>query len=452
MTPGSIGELMQSNALVFRATFKDKVTDPTRFYWRGPVLSYFDGQTWYQAENEIKTWLTDEKTDISPQGQSYDVIMEASFADWLFPLETFISSNERLYFSSDYSVKSKSVMTKKQRFSFVSNQQVLLDLHLSEQLKTHYLELPDKGNPKVRQLARQLSQSTSDASTIVEKANAFFLSEPFVYSLKPPVYTNNRVDRFLFDSQTGFCEHFASSYVFLMRAAGVPARVVTGYQGGELNPYEGYVAVRQKDAHAWVEVWLSGKGWVRIDPTSFVAPHRIRMDLMSGLSFDEVTEPDWQAEPWFGQSVLDAIAFRYDQLGYLWSNFVVGFDAANQWALISGFFGLKSWTQKVLWLIAVFALCFVFIYLSLIGLPSRSTILPHERLYQKLIKRLAKQGVEKPLGAGPKAFLKKAVENLPEKKEPLENFMRLYIAKTYQKKSDDNSESLQQMKAYLKSI
>ncbi|MCY4046045.1 MAG: DUF3488 and transglutaminase-like domain-containing protein [Cellvibrionales bacterium] len=450
MTPGSIGELIQSNALVFRATFKDKVTDTSEFYWRGPVLSYFDGQTWHGGDDVISSVLTGGKIDSPVNSLAYDVIMEASYTDWLFPLETYVSSHERLHFASDYSLKARSPINKKRRFSFVSNDQVLLDLSLPDKLKSHYLELPKRGNPKAREFAEQLRRASNDEASLISHANAFFQSEPFVYTLKPPVYSTDRVDRFLFDGQAGFCEHYASSYVFLMRAAGVPARIITGYQGGEVNPYEGYVAVRQKDAHAWVEVWLSGKGWIRIDPTSFVAPHRVRLGIMEGERYDQLQTGNWQPrERWFGQETLEAIAHRYDQLGYIWSNVVVGFDAKDQWALITGLLGLTTWLQKALWLIAAFVGCFLVIYFSLVGLPRRNPLPLHEKLYVKCIKKLQKQGVEKPVGVGPRDFLILATEKLPDKKEALDNFIQAYIRLTYQPENT-HADSLQLMKQWLK--
>src|ERR1039457_5975328 len=120
-------------------------------------------------------------------------------------------------------------------------------------------------------------------AAIAERALSYFREQGFVYTLEPPLLGRDSVDEFLFGSKSGFCEHYASSFVFLMRAAGVPARVVTGYQGGDINPVDGYMIVRQSDAHAWAEVWLKGRGWVRFDPTAAASPVRVESGIAAAV-------------------------------------------------------------------------------------------------------------------------------------------------------------------------
>ncbi|RTK99023.1 MAG: transglutaminase domain-containing protein, partial [Neisseriaceae bacterium] len=149
------------------------------------------------------------------------------------------------------------------------------------------LRLPSGYNPRARQLAQQWRTNSRTPGEVVDHALRYFNRQQFFYTLQPPLLGSDSVDDFLFNSRRGFCEHYASSFVFLMRAAGVPARVVTGYMGGELNPVGGYLIVRQSDAHAWAEVWLGNAGWQRVDPTAAVAPARVQQDLASALPISD---------------------------------------------------------------------------------------------------------------------------------------------------------------------
>ncbi len=194
---------------------------------------------------------------------------------------------------------------------------------------------------------------------------AYFRTEAFYYTLQPPLLGRHSVDEFLFVSRRGFCEHYAAAFVVLMRAAGIPARVVTGYQGGEINPHDGFLVVRQSDAHAWAEVWLAGRGWVRVDPTAAVAPERIERGLASAL-------PAGEPLPFFMRASNDwlrPLLQRWEALNNAWQQQVLGYDQLRQQALLQRL-GLPGGWQTLAWLLAS---------LSALGLVLLTTLL----LYQK---------------------------------------------------------------------
>jgi len=239
-----------------------------------------------------------------------------------------------------------------------------------------------------------------------------WFNQEFYYTLQPPTLGKNSVDEFLFQSKKGFCEHFASSFVFMLRAAGIPARVVVGYQGGELNPLENYYVVRQYDAHAWAEVWMENPqdsaitGWQRFDPTFAVAPHRILDGFRE--TFEENGELDFPItalEKYRDIAWVNLLRLQMDRLNYEWARWVLDYDAEKQFQLMTSLLGEYSIAR-----LALFSVGFVVILMGLISLAlwwqeRDRTLDPVLRAYRRFCLRLSKRGYTLAPGETPVEFL-----------------------------------------------
>jgi transglutaminase-like putative cysteine protease len=280
MSPGSLSKLSLSQAVAFRVNFDTPAPPREQMYWRGPVLWDFDGVTWTKGVT-IRSKLP--QLDKLDRPVDYTVTLEPHNKTWLFALDLATNLSIPYVMTDDFQVHSKAQITARIRYK--AHSQLGYRANADEvpfQLK-RALKLPLERNPRARELAAEWRANLPNDDAIIRAAITRFNSEGFVYTLEPPLLGPNGVDDFLFDTRKGFCEHYASSFVFLMRAAGIPARVVTGYQGGEPNALGGYTIVRQSDAHAWAEVWLKQRGWVRIDPTAAVSPERIQNGLSAAM-------------------------------------------------------------------------------------------------------------------------------------------------------------------------
>ena len=253
-----------------------------------------------------------------------------------------------------------------------------------------------------------------------------FRTQPFVYTLTPPLLRQDPMDEFLFNTRRGFCEHYAGSFAYLMRAAGVPARVVTGYQGGEVNPVGNYLIVRQSDAHAWVEVWLEGRGWVRIDPTAAVAPQRIESGISSLPAAEELpllARRDF--------SLLRQLFLNWDAVNNGWNQWVLGYNKQRQMELFARLTGDQlSWQDLAIALIvAVSGVILVIAFFLLRG--QRARIDPLQKLYMEFQRKLEGAGLKRHQHEGPRDFGQRAARRLPAKAEAIEEITNSYIDLRY---------------------
>ncbi|MGI9304149.1 MAG: transglutaminaseTgpA domain-containing protein, partial [Gammaproteobacteria bacterium] len=273
MSPGNISKLILSDAIAFRVGFKEQPPPASERYWRGPVFWIYDGRTWRPRKfsrflNEFETGGEDDRIE-------YTVTLEPHDKHWLFALDTPVSAPQGATINSDYQLLSVQPIKQRKTYSTASSSTLKNNVRLSRFENLMALDLPQGAAPRGQELAEQWRATLPGPAAIVNRALEFFSEQQFSYTLNPPILGASPVDEFLFDTRQGFCEHYAGSFVVLMRAAGIPARVVTGYLGGEWNPLGEYLLVRQADAHAWAEVWLPGEGWQRVDPTAAVSPDRV---------------------------------------------------------------------------------------------------------------------------------------------------------------------------------
>jgi protein-glutamine gamma-glutamyltransferase len=335
MSPGSISQLTTSYDVAFRAHFEGAPPPPQERYWRGPVLHEFDGYSWQRGPNSM---IRQDPLEYLGTEYRYRISLEPSAQRWWFSLDTATGSPaSKVFFTYDYELVSAEPVTEGTSYSLVSHTNTRATRELSALARGYDTRLPEERNPRSRRLAIELRHQSASDAEFINKVMDYFRGGGFQYTLTPPRLGLDSVDDFLFNTHLGFCGHYASAFVSLMRAAGVPARIVTGYLGGEWNPIGRYFIVRQSDAHAWAEVWLEGRGWTRADPTAVVEPERLRRGILDLLP-NAVSAPArfvWST-PWL-QSALQ----RWDAVNTWWNDQVVKFNYDDQLRLLRQL-GFKS--------------------------------------------------------------------------------------------------------------
>lgn len=321
MSPGEWIDLMADDSTALRAQFFGETPAMQAMYWRGPVLWDFDGRTWTQPPRlhdiPIEPFVP------GPVTWDYQIEFEPTDRQQLVALDVPLAAPDGARLSFDRGLYSDRPLIALTRWRLQSSPPGQLESELRPALRQRALQLPPGYNPRTLELARQWrKEAGNDDAAIVEKALAWIQAE-FAYTLITDLPGRHSVDEFLFDTQEGFCEHFSSAFVVLMRSAGIPARVVTGYVGGFRNPLGGHWVVRQMDAHAWAEVWLPDVGWTRVDPTAAVAPERIYDTIEDRLGAGGTV---WAR---VGQ-----LAYVGDWMRRNWNNLVLGFDARRQQQLL----------------------------------------------------------------------------------------------------------------------
>lgn len=401
MSPGDFSELSQSDAVAFRVTFDDSNTEnylPPRenWYWRGLVLDQFDGRTWRYDESSFlkRVERAHKKPDfwsaeVSGDSRSfrYQVLMEPHQQRWLFSMMlplTANSSSQKLWFTNDYLLKTPQAVAARFQYEVVSSFDYKAGgQKLGDYERRYYLRLPENTNPRAMSLVQSWLEQNLSRAQIVERVLSRY-RESFTYTLRPPPLGSNSIDEFMFITQRGFCEHFSSSFVFLMRAAGIPARVVVGYQGGEMHPVEKYLIVRQKDAHAWAEIWLPGSGWVRVDPTAAVSPLRIERGLNASLGEEDAR----LIQPLFSGAWFSNLQLQIDAISYSWHKWVLGYDDSQQQGVFASLLGgSEAWRIGAFFVLSLGgAMLLYFIVLTRKGSVEYS--FPEEATYQLLLKKL----------------------------------------------------------------
>ena len=342
MRPGNISKLILSKETAFRVEFEDRKPPQQALYWRGPVLREFDGLTWSAGLSETPSRMRGDFLNFTPEEHAresinYTVTVDRQESRWLPILELPVAypsgpAVERAVFLSDAQQigvrRAASGATQYRAQSFARGSYVAdAPDAQSPELRTG----PRTWNPRARAFAAELATRYRNPTERVRALLAHFNQEKFFYTLNPPLYGDQRgntsIDEFLFDGRKGFCEHYAGATVFLLRSSGVPARVVTGYQGGEYQP-AGHMIVRQSDAHAWVEVWTDGS-WRRVDPTGAVAPDRIEQGIQQSLPETErmlVSTRNWIS--------LTGLANLWEEASFSYTKWVIGFDRDRQKELL----------------------------------------------------------------------------------------------------------------------
>lgn len=424
MSPGSISKLSQSGAVAFRVAFDGPAPKPGKLYWRGPVLDYFDGRSWHAA---LPSRASPDPISAAGVPIGYTLTLEPHNHRWLLALDMPVTLPPASHLGSTYELLADTPVRQRLRYHAISQLEYRAGEHLEGWARKRALRLPDHGNPQARELAAAWQRSASKPEEVVRQALQLFRQQAFFYTLTPPLLGSDSVDEFLFTSRRGFCEHYAGSFVFLMRAAGVPARVVTGYQGGESNPLGNYLIVRQSDAHAWAEVWLDEHGWMRVDPTAAVSPRRVESGLAAAL-------PEGEPVPLLARidnAWLSQLMLQWDTLNNQWNQWVLGYGQERQYDLLSRLgFEMAGWHELAIALsIGVSAVLLGIAVLML--WPREPAGDPATALYQRFCGKLARIGLARHGEEGPLDYMRRIAAVRPDLAEPVEAISALYIALRY---------------------
>jgi len=408
MSPGDISRLTRSDELAFRAVFEDAPPAPAERYWRALVLSAFDGREWTPGASSSVV----EELNVIGESIQYEIVQERSNQRWLFALDVPMLAPQQARLTSPRTLLGHAEVSQRIQYSVESARQYQLAADLSSDQLDFFSRIPANSNPRSQALARQwFDEADKDVSSLIDRIFRHF-NETFVYTLEPQPLGRHSVDDFLFQTQQGFCEHFASATAVLLRSVGVPSRIVTGYQGGEWNASQNYLTLRQYDAHAWVEVWLEGQGWVRIDPTTAVAPERIEMSAeqlfsgQAGFLADSPFTSRIGRQGWLLQARM-----QYDSLNFAWQRWVLNYHHRQQNLLQDWLGDLTPW-KMILVLLIPASLILGFISWRLFG---RRTIQdPIERQLHKLFFKLEKQGLYRQPDETLKRFSQRLEQTHPE--------------------------------------
>lgn len=426
--PGSIAELGRSKKIAFRVEFDGAPPPPEDRYWRGPLLWKTDGQSWLQGD-----WPKDRPRNGQGLPVSYQVLLEPTQQKWLFTLDVPVvgTAPDDAYLLGDFQLVVRDPIKRRRQYQMTSLVDHWDPRPLPPEQRRAALQLVEGQAPRTRQLAQRWLAEAGDHEALVDKVLDWFNREAFVYTLKPPLLGEAPVDEFLFETRRGFCEHYATAFVTLMRHAGVPARLVTGYQGGEINPHSGHLVVRQSHAHAWAEVWLENEGWLRIDPTAAVAPERVEMSIQQdsdgegdpisfsiddqGLWSDLIRESRWWLDTietnWYRWVVAFSPERQRDLMERLGLDFLNGYELGAAFAvaivLFLAIFGLWAWRQGLV------------------------RVDPLVAIFRRLAHNLGERGLPIKPGEGPRDYLERAARDFPDAAPALRQIQRRYLGLRY---------------------
>jgi protein-glutamine gamma-glutamyltransferase len=399
MSPGDISDLALDDTVAFRVRFNGPLPPPSRRYWRGPVLNEFDGYTWSRGESQS---FREPRPALLGQPVDYTVTLEPTGQRMLFALDMVGQwPAEMAQQAWDYQLRTRypvnSVLQYQTR-SFLSYE---AGAQLSLALRNLELQLPFGRNPRTIELAKRLRAAAGSDREFTRSVLAMFRDQEFYYTLTPPGLERDSVDDFLFNTRQGFCGHFASAFTMMMRAAGIPARVVGGYQGGDWNPIGRYLILRQSHAHAWSEVWLADSGWTRIDPTAAVAPERIERGTAAALSAEDLLQSGLADD----SGLLWQAGMIWDNANARWNDWVVQFNRLQQEELLRTFgFDDPDWQDLALVLGVGLAVMLALLsgWLAWEFRPRRAD--PATANYRRFARRLARRGVERAPHEAPRDF------------------------------------------------
>ncbi|MES2606101.1 MAG: DUF3488 and transglutaminase-like domain-containing protein [Pseudomonadota bacterium] len=450
MSPGDIGDLARSAEVAFRVKFNGDAPDYSELYWRALTLDEFNGREWRRGfqvaepqnlgpnPNRTGDWFT--AIEFKGRPVDYNVILEPTYRTWIYTLQMPQIRDDRMTMRRDYQVDSRRPVTQRYTYDVRSYLDYSVDTESEGPGGRSRLRfIPQQGNARARQFAVDLRASVNSDEEFMNAVLANFREQDFFYTLSPPQLGENTVDEFLFDTRQGFCEHYASSFTFLMRAAGIPARVVTGYMGGEFNPYDSTLTVRQYDAHAWSEIWIKGKGWLRVDPTAAVAPERIQQGSNSTLQQEEeFMEDEVFTLIRFRDSLfLNDLRLRLELIDYAWNRFVLNYDQDMQFQLFNSLFGSVTRWKIILSILGFMAVVMAFVALTVFRKSARPQLLPATRHYLSFCDYMASLGFARHKGESPLLYLERIGSQQPQWYGELERITHEFIKLAYSGEQPD---------------
>jgi len=430
LRPGDVTRLGRSAEVAFRVQFEYQIPRQRELYWRGMVLNEFADGAWRTLgwSDHPATERKLDKPIAVGESLKYRIIIEPTMQHWLYAMPYAQSPTAGVFEAWDFRLAVRKPLESTFAYDVVTWPESSLQPELSPWRREAELALPSNLNPLTREWVERQVNAVGNGPELIARVLSYFREQPFYYTLQPPkINDDDFVDEFIFQSLRGFCEHYAYSFVVMMRMAGIPARIIGGYQGGELNTLNNTLIVRQFDAHAWVEVWLEDRGWVRVDPTAAVAPERVEQGLEEALRGQEGFLADSLLSAYRFRSVtmVNWLRLRYDAAAWQWQSFIVGFNSDEQIDLLESWFG----EIKVSWFVAVLLGSWVVVLAPLIWWMNRSRSsserLPVEQQFAELCRGLARRGIERAVGESAISLLVRAESELPAGDPQLVTLRRL---------------------------
>lgn len=428
MQVGALAKLALDDSIAMRIRFEGQPPPQSQMYFRGPVFSAFDGRQWRPA-NSVPTRRIFQPSSLQTQGEGvkYEVTLEPTHNPWVFFLEAPIGSPQvaghEITMTPELSWFSNRPINDLVRYSAISTTQFTHGPTRTMSDLQDMLALPTGLNPRTLALATEIRSDArfaqADARVLVAEVMRRLRTGGYNYTLEPGIYGQHTSDEFWFDKKEGFCEHIASSFVILMRALAVPARLVTGYQGGDTNPVDGFWTVRQRDAHAWAEVWQAGIGWQRVDPTGAVAPGRIGTYERLTVSPAGVAQALGTVMP---PNLVSQLRASWEALNNTWNQWVLTYSQSRQLDLLKNLgFTSPSWHDAAYLLagsIGVFGLIGA-------GLAwfERRTRDPWQHLLQAARSQLERAGLVSNDTVPARQLAQRAIEELGERAKPMHDWL-----------------------------
>jgi len=432
LEPGRISKLSDNHDVAFRVKFDAPPPGQELLYWRGPVLSLFTGRKWKVLKDDSVSRLNLDDIRFSIP-IDYTITLEPHNRHWLFALEMPGTIPANAYLTEDMQLLQTRPVNNVTRYKMRAYLAYQLDAN-SIVNSHYYLQVPEHVAPRTRRFVNRLRKQYVQDGRFINSILNYFREQNFIYTREPPRLDGDTVDEFLFASRRGYCVHYASSFAVMMRLAGIPARIVSGYQGGEMNPFSDYMIVRQSDAHAWVELWLPGRGWLRIDPTSVIPDSRVeatqdllrRQDDRSRTAFN-------LKQGWFSKS-LSNMRFAWDTMNNRWNNWVIGYNDKRQQSLLStiGADSLSIYHLALLLGIA-FSASLLFITL-LVFRRRRSKLNPVNLAYARFCHKLSRCGFVRKPGETAQDYAHRIIELRQDLHSSVDTISQLYNHLRYAKK------------------
>lgn len=433
MKPGDIAELSNSDELVFRVKFDGPRPAPQQLYWRALVLDQHtinNGQSQWSVSRyaPIVEWYPNSWQPEQQEGvYDYTIIQEPTNKRWLIGLRGVAAMETNIGMSRNDLIVSKDKVFQRKEYPVRSWPEMSIAAKgIDSQTRQENLQLAPS-NPKTRDLAQQIATTYASDQQRIEAALQYYQQQSFEYTLKPQPMAENDIDDFLFNKQAGFCAHYSSSFAFLMRTMGIPARVVAGYQGGEFNQQSGHLTVRQYDAHAWVEVWLEGIGWRSYDPTALVAPNRISQGIRDAIKQQDEFLPN------AGLSLIKLSHFpmfndlrlKLDEINYYWHQTVLNFNKKNQGNILKQWFGGDFLKKSLYWLAGLFCALFALITLLVLWQRKPKNLTVIDKALAVFDQRLAQYGqLQRLSGEGLADYSERLQQALPQHSHSIRRLMQ----------------------------
>ena len=423
MDPGDISDLVLSDDIAFRAHFAGAVPTVRNRYWRGPVLEDFSGRLWRRNDRPMYGSAAVERAPPDAPVYSYTIGLEPYPHNWIYALDRPVHWDiEHAHLTDSGVLERRDPISQPLDVVMTSVAGAIAPGALEPYQRNRDLALPAQRNPRTALLAQQMRSAHPDERDYVRSVLTMLHDQAFFYTLTPPHLGENSVDDFLFDSRRGFCGHYASAFAVMMRAAGIPARVVTGYLGGMQNPYGNYWIIRQSDAHAWVEVWIDGSGWWRVDPTAAIASTRVEQggagdNINALLGIDLHRDGSWRAD----------LGLRLDAMRQFWIKRIVQFDQSTQQSMLQQLDIPVPDTGKFALLLAICVGCaFGWMSWQVRRDSGRASPDPAARAFERLCARLSTIGLRREAHEGAEAFAARIALARPDLGDAIRALMREY--------------------------